>query len=207
VSPEMMADKHAALDHVETVRRQLDELTRMVKSDAYCVEVMKQIQAVKCSLDRANRVTLHKHLETCFSEAVLYGRGQTAIDELIDAVKFTPAPTGLHTRPNGSAVGQSATNNSKQLLAATTFSLPGIASRACKAALEAIVTPIAGVAAVEVHLPTKTITVHHDHRAPTRALIEAIEEQGYHVADPFIAAPAEKGARHAGLGFVDGDGI
>lgn len=33
------------------------------------------------------------HLETCFSAAVQDGRGQGAIDELIDAVKFTTALT------------------------------------------------------------------------------------------------------------------
>ena len=59
---------------------------------------MKQVSAVQSSLERANRVMLHNHLETCFSAAVLDGRGQAAIDELVDAIKFTPALTGpLHS--------------------------------------------------------------------------------------------------------------
>jgi DNA-binding FrmR family transcriptional regulator len=59
-----------------------------------CVEVMKQISAVQSALERTNRVMLHNHLETCFSEAVLGGQGATAIDELVDALKFSPALTG-----------------------------------------------------------------------------------------------------------------
>lgn len=207
MSPNKIADKHMVLDHVGTVRRQLDELTRMLQSDAYCVEVMKQVQTVQCSLERVNRVTLHKHLEGCFSEAVLYGQRQSAIDELVDVVNFTPAATGPHTLLDGSASGQSAASNSTELLASTTLSLPGIASQMCKAALEGIVTPIAGVGAVRVDLPTKTITIHHDHRASSRRLIEAIEEQGYHVAAPLVTNTREQTTNHHWLGFVDGDGI
>ena len=47
---------------------------------------MKQISAVRSALERSNRVMLHNHLETRFSQAVLGGRGATAIDELVDAL-------------------------------------------------------------------------------------------------------------------------
>jgi DNA-binding FrmR family transcriptional regulator/copper chaperone CopZ len=223
MSPELTAKKNAALDHIQTVRGQLDEIARMLESDAYCVEVMKQIQTVQHSLESANRVTLHNHLETCFSDAVLYGRGQAAIDELVDAVKFTPALTGPQAQLNGSAIGGVATMT-QQLLAATTFSLPGISSQKCKAAIEDIVTPIVGVGAADVDVPTKTVTVHHDHRAPTRRLIGAIEDQGYHVADSWPTIAAEGTGNHDsrwvrggggqdavpagfGFGFIDGAGI
>ena len=106
MSEELTAKKHAALNRLKTVRGHLDGIIRMVESDAYCVDVMKQISAVQSSLERANRVMLHNHLETCFSAAVLNGRGQAAIDELIDAVKFTPALTGPQAQLSGAAVGE-----------------------------------------------------------------------------------------------------
>lgn len=103
---ELTAKKHAALNRLKTVRGHLDGIIRMVESDAYCVDVMKQISAAQSSLERANRVMLHNHLETCFSSAVLDGHGQAAIDELIDAVKFTPALTGPQAQLGGVAVGE-----------------------------------------------------------------------------------------------------
>jgi CsoR family transcriptional regulator, copper-sensing transcriptional repressor len=106
MSKELTAKKRAALNRLKTVRGHLDGIIRMVESDAYCVDVMKQISAVQSSLERANRVMLHNHLETCFSTAVLDGRGQAAIDELIDAVKFTPALTGPQAQLSGAAVGE-----------------------------------------------------------------------------------------------------
>ena len=106
MSEELTAKKRAALNRLKTARGHLDGIIRMLESDAYCVDVMKQISAVQSSLERANRVMLHDHLETCFSTAVLDGRGKAAIDELVDAVKFTPALTGPHPQLSGAAVGE-----------------------------------------------------------------------------------------------------
>ncbi len=86
--------KRDALNRLKTVRGHLDGIIRMLESDAYCVDVMKQVAAVAAALERANRVILHNHLETCFSEAVVSGRGAEAIEELMDAAKFSPALTG-----------------------------------------------------------------------------------------------------------------
>ena len=105
---ELTAKKHAALNRLKTVRGHLDGIIRMLESDAYCVDVMKQISAVQSSLERANRVMLHNHLETCFSAAVLDGHGQAAIDELIDALKFTPALTGPQAQLSAVADGEPA---------------------------------------------------------------------------------------------------
>lgn len=102
----MTAKKRAALNRLKTIRGHLDGIIRMMESDAYCVDVMKQISAVQSSLERANRLMLHNHWETCFSSAVLDGRGQAAIEELIDAVKFTSALTGPLAQPSGAPIGE-----------------------------------------------------------------------------------------------------
>jgi hypothetical protein len=47
VSLELPAKQHTALDHVHAVQGQLDQVTRMLESDAYCVDVMKQVQTVQ----------------------------------------------------------------------------------------------------------------------------------------------------------------
>ncbi|MDT5117278.1 MAG: CsoR family transcriptional regulator, copper-sensing transcriptional repressor [Mycobacterium sp.] len=101
MTQELTAKKNAALNRLKTVRGHLDGIIRMLETDAYCVDVMKQISAVQSALERTNRVMLHNHLETCFSQAVLGGQGATAIDELVDALKFSPALTGPDARLNG----------------------------------------------------------------------------------------------------------
>ena len=76
MSEELTAKKRSALNRLKTVRGHLDGIIRMLESDAYCVDVMKQISAVQSALERTNRVMLHNHLETCFSEAVVGGQGE-----------------------------------------------------------------------------------------------------------------------------------
>jgi CsoR family transcriptional regulator, copper-sensing transcriptional repressor len=103
VSDELTAKKQAALNRLKTVRGHLDGIIRMLESDAYCVDVMKQISAAQSALERTNRVMLHNHLETCFSEAVIDGQGDRAIAELVDALKFSPALTGPDAVLNGAS--------------------------------------------------------------------------------------------------------
>jgi len=188
----MTAKKHEALDTIDRVRMQLDELTHMLEMNANCADVMTQIQTVQSSLDRASRVTLHRHMETCFSNAVLRGRGRTVVDEFVGAEGSAAALTGPHTQPNAAVIGRRATSNSRRHLSATTLTLPGIASRTCKAAIERVICPIAGVGAAEVDVLAKSVTIYHDYRAPARRLIDAIEEQGYHVSEASVNTCGEK---------------
>jgi hypothetical protein len=51
---------------------------------------------------------LHNHLETCFSQAVGDGQGGQAIEELVDALKFSPALTGPDTCLNGTTADEAA---------------------------------------------------------------------------------------------------
>jgi DNA-binding FrmR family transcriptional regulator len=96
-----------ALNRLKTARGHLDGIVRMVEEDAYCVDLMKQVSAAQASLEHVNRLILRNHLETCFSEAVAEGRGQDAVAELVDAVKFSPALTGPDASLSGEAVGES----------------------------------------------------------------------------------------------------
>ena len=105
---ELTSKKRDALNRLKTVRGHLDGIIRMLEADAYCVDVMKQLSATQSSLERANRIMLANHLETCFSEAVLAGRGQAAIEELVDGLKFNPAMTGPAAHFAGAAAGETA---------------------------------------------------------------------------------------------------
>jgi DNA-binding FrmR family transcriptional regulator len=103
----MLAEnKQSILNRLKTVRGHLDGIVRMVDDEAYCVDVMKQISAVQASLERANRLVLRNHLETCFSDAVREGRGPAAVAELVDAVKFSPALTGPKASVRGQTTGK-----------------------------------------------------------------------------------------------------
>lgn len=102
-----------ALNRLKTVRGHLDGIIRMVEQDAYCVDLMKQVSAAQSSLEKVNRLILRNHLETCFSAAVNQGRGEEAIAELMDALKFDKALTGGEGSLAGAATGEVASSRAR----------------------------------------------------------------------------------------------
>ncbi len=87
----------AVLNRLRTARGHLDAVLRMVEEDAYCPDVMKQLSAVQGSLERASRLVLRNHLETCVAAAMQAGRVDEIVDELMEALRYdrvTTGPTG-----------------------------------------------------------------------------------------------------------------
>ena len=80
--------KSAVLNRLKTARGHLDAVVRMVEDDTYCPEVMKQLSAVQGSLERASRLVLRNHLETCVAEAMRSGRTAEIVDELMEALRY-----------------------------------------------------------------------------------------------------------------------
>ena len=42
----------------------------MVEDDAYCIDVLKQLKAVRAALDRTGELALETHLATCVSDGL-----------------------------------------------------------------------------------------------------------------------------------------
>lgn len=84
----------SVLNRLKTARGHLDAVLRMVEEDTYCPEVMKQLSAVQGSLERASRVVLRNHLETCVAAAMVAGRTDEIVDELMEALRYDRIATG-----------------------------------------------------------------------------------------------------------------
>jgi DNA-binding FrmR family transcriptional regulator len=86
--------RDSVLNRLKTARGHLDAVIRMVEDDRYCPEVMKQLSAVQGSLERASRLVLRNHLETCVAAAMVAGRTDEIVDELMDALRYDRIATG-----------------------------------------------------------------------------------------------------------------
>jgi DNA-binding FrmR family transcriptional regulator len=82
------------LNRLKTARGHLDAVMHMVENEAYCPDVMKQLSAVQGSLERASRLVLRNHLETCVAAAMQAGRVDEIVDELMEALRFDRIATG-----------------------------------------------------------------------------------------------------------------
>jgi DNA-binding FrmR family transcriptional regulator len=45
-------------------------IERMVQDDTYCIDVIRQIQAVQAALNKVNTLILDNHLRTCVTTAI-----------------------------------------------------------------------------------------------------------------------------------------
>lgn len=68
-------------------------------------------------------------------------------------------------------------------MASTTLSVPEIHCGHCKQAIEGAVGPLDGVRTVEVDVDARSVRVEHDDAVAVRALVDAIEDQGYDVPE------------------------
>jgi DNA-binding FrmR family transcriptional regulator len=63
--------KHeSALNRIKNVEGHLRGIERMVEEEAYCIDVIHQIQAVQAALNKVSSMILEEHLSSCLITAV-----------------------------------------------------------------------------------------------------------------------------------------
>jgi CsoR family transcriptional regulator, copper-sensing transcriptional repressor len=60
----------ATLKRLKTANGHLQGVIRMVENDAYCIDVIRQIQAVGASLNKITSQILEDHLNSCVITAI-----------------------------------------------------------------------------------------------------------------------------------------
>jgi DNA-binding FrmR family transcriptional regulator len=59
-----------ALLRLKTVEGHIRGIERMIEEDAYCIDVIRQIQAVQAALNKISSIILDEHLNSCLIMAV-----------------------------------------------------------------------------------------------------------------------------------------
>lgn len=70
-----MNNNKDALRRLKTIEGHIRGIERMVEEDAYCIDVIRQIQAVQSALNKVSTRILEEHLHSCLITAV---RGEDA---------------------------------------------------------------------------------------------------------------------------------
>jgi len=79
------------LKRLRSISGHVNGIERMVTEDAYCIDVIKQVQAVQAALNKVNDLILEGHLNTCVIEAV---RGdnkkerERVLDEIVEVFEM-----------------------------------------------------------------------------------------------------------------------
>ena len=88
--------KHdSALKRLKTVEGHIRGIQRMVEEDAYCIDVIRQIQAVQAALNKISTQILDEHLNSCLITAVRgedAGERERVLKEIIDVFEAATKP-------------------------------------------------------------------------------------------------------------------
>ena len=86
VKPAYIKDRRALLSRLNRIEGQVRGVTGMVNDEAYCIDVLTQIGAIKAAIDQVALLLLEDHVKGCVVDSVR--KGETAkVDELVGAVR------------------------------------------------------------------------------------------------------------------------
>lgn len=71
----MIMDRDDTLKRLRNIEGHIRGVQKMVENDAYCIDLLRQIQAVQAALNKVSTNVLNDHLHSCLITAV---RGEDA---------------------------------------------------------------------------------------------------------------------------------
>jgi DNA-binding FrmR family transcriptional regulator len=85
----MHGDQQALLNRLRRIEGQVRGVQRMVEEDAYCIDILTQLAAVRTALEQVAVRVLDGHVRGCVTDAVAAGdeQAEERLDELMAAVE------------------------------------------------------------------------------------------------------------------------
>ena len=81
-------DTHERIVHrLKIARGHLDKVIKMMDDDAYCIDVLHQMQAIESGLKGTGNLLLENHLKNCVAKSISKGNADQAIAEVMEVFK------------------------------------------------------------------------------------------------------------------------
>ena len=80
-------------DHAELVTRlrriegQVRGIQRLVEDEAYCLDILQQVEAMTAAADSVALLLLEDHIDGCLTHAIETGQGEPYVDEVMTVVR------------------------------------------------------------------------------------------------------------------------
>lgn len=74
------------ISRLNRIEGQIRGIRKMVENDAYCVDILTQVQATSCALNSFTKVLLSRHIKTCVADDIRAGK-EDKVDELVNLLQ------------------------------------------------------------------------------------------------------------------------
>ena len=82
-------DQHELLNRLRRIEGQARGLQRLVSEEAYCLDVLQQVEALTAAADQVALLLLEDHISGCLAHAIETGQGEPYVDEVMAVVRRT----------------------------------------------------------------------------------------------------------------------
>jgi DNA-binding FrmR family transcriptional regulator len=79
-------------NRARSIQGHMGAVVRMIEEDAYCIDIIKQTQAIEGALDKLSALILERHLNHCVTTAIRGNKPrerERVIKELLDVFETT----------------------------------------------------------------------------------------------------------------------
>jgi CsoR family transcriptional regulator, copper-sensing transcriptional repressor len=80
-------DRTELLNRLRRIEGQARGLQRLVEDEAYCLDVLQQVEAMTAAADQVAMLVLEDHIAGCLTHAIDSGQGQPYVDEVMSVVR------------------------------------------------------------------------------------------------------------------------
>ena len=102
-------DRRLLLNRLKRIEGQARGIQRLVADEAYCLDVLQQVEALTAAADQVGLLLLEDHIQGCLAHAVSTGQGEPYVDEVMTVVRRAMGRRGArHTSAPAPAVPESA---------------------------------------------------------------------------------------------------
>jgi DNA-binding FrmR family transcriptional regulator len=82
-------DRRELLNRLRRIEGQARGLQRLVEEEAYCLDLLQQVEALTAATDQVGLLLLEDHISGCLTHAIETGQGQPYVDEVMTVVRRT----------------------------------------------------------------------------------------------------------------------
>jgi DNA-binding FrmR family transcriptional regulator len=87
-------DKRDLVTRLRRIEGQARGIQRLVEDEAYCLDILQQVEAMTAAADQVALLVLEDHIDGCLSHAVESGQGKPYVDEVMAVVRRTMGRRG-----------------------------------------------------------------------------------------------------------------
>jgi DNA-binding FrmR family transcriptional regulator len=80
-------DRRELLNRLNRIEGQVRGIRRLIGDEAYCLDVLQQVEAMTAAADEVALLLLEDHIDGCLAHAIESGKGEPYVDEVMAVVR------------------------------------------------------------------------------------------------------------------------